>query len=119
MFDVRFLENPHYVDRLQGLTGCDPEVASYIERDADCPPFFDRLWRLLELVLPRYENGGKSYLTIAIGCTGGRHRSVYVAERLTTKLRDAGWQTELAHRDLSPRPVGGPVAGPANPLAAS
>jgi UPF0042 nucleotide-binding protein len=100
VFDVRFLENPHYIDNLRGLSSCDPEVAAHLERNADFARFFDRLWRLLEPLLPRYEAGGKTYLTIAIGCTGGRHRSVFVAERLTARLRDAGWQTELAHRDL-------------------
>ena len=119
VFDVRFLENPHYVDRLRERTGCDPEVAAHIGSDADYPSFFERLWQLLELLLPRYEGCGKSYLTIAIGCTGGRHRSVYVAEQLTTKLREAGWQTELAHRDLPPRTVGGPVAGCINSVSIS
>ena len=90
VFDVRFLENPYYVDRLRELTGRDPEVAAQIESDADFPLFLERLWRLLEPLLPRYEACGKTYLTIAIGCTGGRHRSVYVAEQLTVKLRDAG-----------------------------
>ncbi len=102
VFDVRFLENPHYIDGLRGLTGCDPAVVAHIEADADFPCFFDGLWGLLQPLLPRYEIGGKSYLTIAIGCTGGRHRSVYVAERLAAQLRDAGWRAQLAHRDLPP-----------------
>ena len=97
VFDVRFLENPFYVDELRGLTGCDPAVAAHIETDADFALFFDRLRRLLRPLLPRYESGGKTYLTIAIGCTGGRHRSVYVAERLAAELRADGWRTELAH----------------------
>jgi len=100
MFDVRFLENPHYVDDLRGLTGLDPMVGARIEQDLDFAPFFERLLCLLEPLLPRYETSGKSYLTIAIGCTGGRHRSVYVAERLAARLRESGWRTELAHRDL-------------------
>ena len=100
VFDVRFLENPHYIDGLRGLTGCDPAVAARIERDASFTDFFDGLWRLLLTLLPRYEASGKTYLTIAIGCTGGRHRSVYVTERLAACLCDAGWQTELVHRDL-------------------
>ena len=100
VFDVRFLENPRYVDSPRGLSRCDPEVAAQIERNADFARFFNSLWRLLKLLLPRYEIGGKTYLTIAIGCTGGRHRSVFVAERLTVRLREAGWQTELPHRDL-------------------
>ncbi|HXC88802.1 MAG TPA: RNase adapter RapZ [Stellaceae bacterium] len=104
VFDARFLENPHYVDALRGLTGCDPAVAAHIEADAEFASFFDRLWHLLRPLLPRYETSGKTYLTIAIGCTGGRHRSVFVAERLAAKLREAGWCTELAHRDL-PHPI--------------
>jgi RNase adapter protein RapZ len=115
VFDVRFLENPHYVDELRGLTGCHPAVAAYIRSDADFAPFFDRLWRLLRPLLPRYQMSGKAYLTIAIGCTGGRHRSVYVAERLAARLRDAGWRTELAHRDL-PSPAARATL-PAAPLA--
>jgi RNase adapter protein RapZ len=85
---------------LRGLTGCDPAVAAQIERDTSFTDFFDGLRRLLLTLLPRYETSGKTYLTIAIGCTGGRHRSVYVTERLAACLRDAGWQTELLHRDL-------------------
>jgi len=109
IFDVRFLENPHYVDELRGLTGCDPAVVAHIERDPDFAPFFYRLWRLVRPLLPRYELSGKSYLTIAIGCTGGRHRSVYVAARLAARLREAGWRTELAHRDLPPAAAGAPL----------
>jgi UPF0042 nucleotide-binding protein len=100
IFDVRFLENPHYVPQLRQLTGRDRAVAAHIERDPDLAPFLAGLWRLLEPLLPRYEQEGKAYLTIAIGCTGGRHRSVYVAERLAARLGAAGLQVELAHRDL-------------------
>ena len=111
IFDVRFLDNPYYVDGMRTLTGHHPAVAAYIQRDVDFTPFFDRLWRLLRPLLPRYEIGGKTYLTIAIGCTGGRHRSVYVAERLAARLRDADWQVEIAHRDL-------PSSGLDTPLSA-
>ncbi len=100
VFDVRFLANPHYVAELRDLSGRDAAVAAHIERDPAFTPFLDRLWRLLRPLLPRYEEGGKTYLTIAVGCTGGRHRSVYVAERLALRLRQAGWRVELAHRDL-------------------
>jgi RNase adapter protein RapZ len=117
IFDVRFLDNPYYVDELRTLTGCDPAVAAHIERDADFAPFFARLWRLLRPLLPRYEIRGKTYLTIAIGCTGGRHRSVYVAERLALRLADAGWRAEVAHRDLPPPGAG--AAPPANASAAA
>jgi UPF0042 nucleotide-binding protein len=100
IFDVRFLDNPHYVPQLRQLTGRDVAVAAHIERDPDLARFLVGLWRLLEPLLPRYEQEGKTYLTIAIGCTGGRHRSVYVAERLAAQLGAAGLQVELAHRDL-------------------
>jgi UPF0042 nucleotide-binding protein len=100
IFDVRFLDNPHYVPELRQLTGRDLAVAAHIERDPDLAPFLAGLWRLLEPLLPRYEQEGKTYLTIAIGCTGGRHRSVYVAERLAAQLGAAGRRVELAHRDL-------------------
>jgi RNase adapter protein RapZ len=100
IFDVRFLNNPHYVPELCQLTGRDLAVAAQIERDPDLAPFVARLWRLLEPLLPRYEQEGKTYVTIAIGCTGGRHRSVYVAERLAAQLGGAGLRVELAHRDL-------------------
>ncbi len=110
VFDVRFLENPHYVDKLRGLTGRDPAVAAHIETDAGFAPFFGSLWLLLRPLLRRYEISGKTYLTIAIGCTGGRHRSVYVAERLAAQLRAAGWRIELAHRDLPPPAAGPPLS---------
>jgi UPF0042 nucleotide-binding protein len=100
VFDVRFLENPHYIPELRLLNGLDPAVAAQIERDPDFLPFYTGLWRLLQPLLPRYEREGKTYLTIGIGCTGGRHRSVYVAERLAAQLRAAGLRTELSHRDL-------------------
>jgi len=115
IFDVRFLDNPHYVPALRPLTGRDPAVAAHIEQDPDCEPFFSGLWRLLAPLLPRYEMEGKTYLTIGIGCTGGRHRSVYVAERLTARLCEAGRRAEVAHRDLKPS---GLVA-PASPGIAS
>jgi UPF0042 nucleotide-binding protein len=101
IFDVRFLDNPHYVPELRQLTGRDFAVAAHIERDPHLALFLVSLWRLLEPLLPRYEQEGKTYLTIAIGCTGGRHRSVYVAERLAAQLAAAGVRVELAHRDLA------------------
>ncbi len=110
IFDVRFLDNPHYVPALRPLSGCDPAVAAHIERDPDFEPFFAGLWRLLNPLLPRYETEGKTYLTIGIGCTGGRHRSVYVAERLTARLREAGRHAEVAHRDLPQLDLLAPVS---------
>jgi len=100
VFDVRFLRNPHYVADLRLETGRDAEVARYIEADPDFAPFFAKLTELLHPLLPRYEGEGKSYLTIAIGCTGGRHRSVFVAERLAQWLMQEGRPVVVAHRDL-------------------
>jgi RNase adapter protein RapZ len=100
VFDVRFLANPHWVPELRPLSGLDADVACYVARDAAFEPFMQSLWELLMPLLPRYEAEGKAYLTIAIGCTGGRHRSVTVAERLAAQIREAGLHTEVAHRDL-------------------
>jgi UPF0042 nucleotide-binding protein len=101
VFDARFLANPHYVDALRPLTGRNPEVAAYIAADPVFESFFTAMTNLLTPLLPRFDAEGKSYLTIAIGCTGGHHRSVFVAERLTDWLRDKGVRTELRHRELA------------------
>ncbi|MFO0996869.1 MAG: RNase adapter RapZ [Alphaproteobacteria bacterium] len=100
VFDVRFLSNPHYVESMSKLTGTDSEVAAHIEADSDFASFFDRLTALIGPLLPRYDLEGKSYLTIAIGCTGGRHRSVFVAERLAAWLANQGQRVSLRHRDV-------------------
>src|SRR5207302_1798611 len=101
---VRFLENPHYVPALRPLSGLDPAVGTYIAADPGFAPFLDRLTALLVPLLPRYDREGKSYLTIAIGCTGGQHRSVYAAERLAAWLRAQGKPVgAVGHRDLVPR----------------
>lgn len=100
VFDVRFLINPHYVDALRPGSGLDAPVAKYIEQDAGFAPFFESLTGLLCRTLPRYREEGKSYLTVAVGCTGGRHRSVLVAERLAAHLRSQGEDVILRHRDL-------------------
>jgi RNase adapter protein RapZ len=100
VFDVRFLRNPHYVAALRSLTGQDPEVAEFVTADPDFAPFFARLCEWLEPLLPRYEREGKSYLTIAFGCTGGRHRSVHLAERLAAWLKEQGRPVGVSHRDL-------------------
>jgi UPF0042 nucleotide-binding protein len=102
VFDVRFLANPHYQPALRPLTGCDRPVAEFIERDPGCAGFLDGLTNMLAALLPRYEREGKSYLTIAVGCTGGRHRSVYLAERLVAWLNERGRRCGLLHRDLPP-----------------
>ncbi len=107
VFDVRFLRNPPYVPALRGRTGHDPEVGAYVEADPDFGAFLSRSCDLLTLLLPRYRQEGKSYVTIAVGCTGGRHRSVHVAERLSEVLGKAGWRAETMHRELvgPPRPA--------------
>lgn len=106
VFDVRFLRNPHYVPGLTPLTGRDPAVAAHVAGDPAFEPFLDGLQQLLAPLIPRYETEGKSYLTLAIGCTGGQHRSVLVAERLAAWLRSTGRPVTLDHRDMPPDPVG-------------
>lgn len=114
VFDVRFLANPHYVPELRPGTGRDPEVAAYVRSDPFYDRFEDMLTDFLGGLLPRYRAEGRSYLTIAVGCTGGRHRSVLVAERLAARLAGAGWRTQLHHRDLEPLPPAAESApGPA------
>ncbi len=104
VFDVRFLANPHYEPALRPLSGRDEAVADYVQRDPGFAPFFDHLTQMLTPLLPRYEREGKSYLTIAIGCTGGRHRSVFTAERLASWLSDEGRRVHLGHRDITRDP---------------
>ena len=101
VFDVRFLNNPYYNQNLRPLTGEDPAVGAAIQTDPAFPGFFAALTSLLWPLLPGYEAEGKSYLTIAIGCTGGRHRSVFVADRLAVWLRDKGRSVTVRHRDLA------------------
>ena len=100
VFDVRFLRNPHYEPDLKPLTGLNQAVGEFVAADEGFAAFFERLTALLELLVPRYHGEGKSYLTLAIGCTGGRHRSVFLAERLAAWLRDAGHPAEVQHREL-------------------
>jgi UPF0042 nucleotide-binding protein len=107
VLDVRFLTNPHYDPALRDLTGLDPAVAAAIATDPDCEGFLDDLTTLLDRVLPRQEAEGKSYLTIAFGCTGGKHRSVYMAERLARWLTGRRGPVYRYHRDM---PQGDTVA---------
>ncbi|MFV3076644.1 RNase adapter RapZ [Niveispirillum fermenti] len=100
VFDVRFLDNPHWDKNLRPLSGLDQPVADYITRDPDYAEFFGNLTRLLEPLLPRYVREGKHYLTIAIGCTGGRHRSVFITHGLANWLKERGYKVGEAHRDL-------------------
>jgi RNase adapter protein RapZ len=100
VFDVRFLQNPHYVDHLRELDGRDAPIADYIARDESYPQFFANLTGMLLPLLPRYQQEGKSYLTIAIGCTGGKHRSVFVTEQLGAVLTAQGYRVVVKHREL-------------------
>ena len=99
VIDVRFLPNPYYVETLRPLSGRDEGVRSYLQALPDYGEFLRRLEHLLEFVLPGYEREGKSYLTIAIGCTGGRHRSVAIVERLHDWMHDRGLRVMKSHRD--------------------
>jgi UPF0042 nucleotide-binding protein len=117
VFDMRFLQNPHYVPGLQALTGRDRAVGEFIEADRDFAPRFGELCNWISALLPRYESEGKSYLTIAVGCTGGRHRSVHVAERLAAYLASEGRPIGLLHRDLNrPGEAAAPAAEPSHPV---
>jgi UPF0042 nucleotide-binding protein len=98
--DARFLANPHYVDGLRQLTGLDAGVQAYVKADSDFAGFVGGLEAMLVPLLPRYHAEGKSYFTIAVGCTGGRHRSVFVAEELAARLAAAGWPARPMHREL-------------------
>lgn len=100
VFDVRFLTNPYYEKDLRPLTGLDEKVGSFIAGDADFSRFYGSLIQLLEPLFPRFRTEGKSYLTIAIGCTGGQHRSVYVAERLHAWLVSRGENVSITHREI-------------------
>ena len=99
VFDVRFLPNPHYVEELRPLTGLDSRVAAYALDNDDARLFLDKLTDLVSWLIPRYQEEGKSSLTVAIGCTGGRHRSVAVANTLTDRLMQQGFEAGSAHRD--------------------
>lgn len=105
MFDVRFLDNPHWIDDLRPLTGQDDAVAAHIRADPAWPAAFGHIRDLLLLVLPRYTAQGKAYLNIAVGCTGGRHRSVFTAEEIAKALRVAGFAPTLLHRNLAARAI--------------
>lgn len=100
VFDVRFLANPHWEPGLRPLSGNDAAVGAYVEADPDYAEFFANLTRLLAPLLPRYSHEGKHYLTVAIGCTGGRHRSVFIANQLSDWLKTQGLRVGTAHRDL-------------------
>jgi UPF0042 nucleotide-binding protein len=113
VFDSRFLRNPHYDPILRDRTGLDPDVGAYIASDPDFATFFAKMADLIEMLLPRFVQEGKKYATLTIGCTGGRHRSVYLVELLARRLADRiagaqasdkagfGWRLHVTHRELA------------------
>lgn len=101
-FDVRFLPNPFFVDELRPLTGTDEPVQSWVLAQPDTGPFLDKLDDMISFLLPRFEQEGKTYVTIAIGCTGGQHRSPTVALVLGQRLRGRGIDARVVHRDIAP-----------------
>lgn len=103
ILDVRFLKNPHYIENLREMTGLDEEVGAFIYKDPAFNIFFDNLTKTIKPLMPLYEAEGKSYLTIAFGCTGGRHRSVFVAEEFIKWFNTLGIQAQLNHRDINQR----------------
>ena len=105
VFDMRFLKNPHWDPELRPLTGLDEDVAAYVAADPEYEGSVERIRDLLLYLLPRYDAQGKAYENIAFGCTGGRHRSVYVAEQFALLLADAGYAPSILHRDLNSRPI--------------
>lgn len=100
MFDVRFLPNPHFIPELKPLTGRDPEVIRYLQSESEVEDTIARLVDLLGFLLPRFRREGKNYLTVGIGCTGGRHRSVMVAEAIGRELNELGYKSKVVHRDI-------------------
>jgi UPF0042 nucleotide-binding protein len=101
VLDMRFLRNPHWIPELKPMTGQDQPVADYVAADPAYPEAVERIEGLLALLLPRYAAEGKSYVTVAFGCTGGRHRSVHVAETIGSRLRERGFSPTIMHRDLA------------------
>jgi UPF0042 nucleotide-binding protein len=100
VFDVRFLPNPHFVPEFRALTGKHPKVAKYVRQFPQTREFLDKVTDMLTFLLPHYIHEGKSYLTIGIGCTGGQHRSVMIAEELKKRLAAAGYRAKSSHRDM-------------------
>lgn len=101
VFDVRFLPNPHWVPELKELTGLDAPVRDYVLEASQAGEFVTRIDDLMSFLLPCYVTEGKSYMSLAIGCTGGRHRSVVLAEELATRIREQGFSVAVFHRDIS------------------
>ncbi len=100
VFDVRFLPNPHFVPEFRKLTGRHPKVARYIRQFPQTKEFLDKTSDMLNFLLPHYIKEGKSYLTVAFGCTGGQHRSVFIAEEMKKRLATEGYRVKAVHRDM-------------------
>lgn len=100
VFDVRFLPNPHFIEEFRPLTGKHPKVAAYIRSFSQSKEFLDKATDMLLFLLPHYVHEGKSYLTLAFGCTGGQHRSVMIAEEMKKRLAKAGYRAKVTHRDM-------------------
>jgi UPF0042 nucleotide-binding protein len=100
ILDVRFLPNPYFVNELRPKSGADSEVREYVLGNAETQTLLDRLYDLLEFALPLYEREGKSSLTLALGCTGGRHRSVVLVEELQKRFSDGHFRIHVKHRDI-------------------
>jgi UPF0042 nucleotide-binding protein len=100
VFDVRFLPNPHFIPRFRNLTGRHPKVIAYVAKFPQTQEFLNRITELLLFLLPHYIHEGKSYLTVAFGCTGGQHRSVMIAEEMRKRLAKEGYRVKTAHRDM-------------------
>jgi RNase adapter protein RapZ len=100
VFDVRFLPNPHFVPEFRDMTGLDPKVAAYVRGFPQTEEFLAKVTDLMLYLMPHYVKEGKSYLTVAFGCTGGQHRSVMMAEEMARRLAKAGYQAKAVHRDI-------------------
>src|SRR5713101_1038249 len=100
VFDVRFLPNPHFVPEFRKLTGKHPKVARYVRQFPQTKEFLNKTTNMLKFLLPHYINEGKSYLTVAFGCTGGQHRSVFIAEEMKKRLAEEGYRVKTSHRDM-------------------
>jgi len=100
VFDVRFLQNPFYIEELKPLTGLDERVREYVKQFEETKQFTDKLFDMIDFVVPHYAKKGRESIVIAFGCTGGKHRSVTMAEELALHLKDAGYRVVKHHRDI-------------------
>ncbi len=100
VFDVRFLQNPYYIEHLKPLTGLDESVREYVKSFSETKEFLGKLFDMIDFLIPHYIKKDRESITVAFGCTGGKHRSVTVAEELYSHLKDKGYQTVKNHRDI-------------------